>query len=99
MKLHEVISTGGRRQTLRAKFYTLLHLLVFLIACPGSLAFAAEKQTHTATIKSPVYWVSRSDLEAAKDGWQIKPGRRLIYEMERKGSHDEKKTTRTLWHI
>jgi hypothetical protein len=34
-----------------------------------------------------------------KDGRQIKPGRRLLYEMERKPSHGEKKTARTLWHV
>lgn len=77
----------------------LLLLLFFFIAGPRSLALAGAKPTHTATIHSPVYWVSRADPAAAKRRQHIKPGRKLLYEMERKGSRSEKKTTRILWHI
>jgi hypothetical protein len=83
---------------MRVRFYSLLLLLVFL-ACPGSTALAADKETHWATFRLPVYWISRSDPDASKSHRQVNENRSLVYQLERKGHEREKNKFRALWHL
>ena len=87
-----------RMESMRVRFYSLLLLLVFL-ACPGSTALAADKETHWATFRLPVYWISRSDPDARKSHRQVNENRSLVYQLERKGHEREKNKSRALWHL
>jgi hypothetical protein len=84
---------------MRAKFYTLLLLLVFLITCPCSMALAGEKEHPGATFRLPVYWVSRPGPDAAESRRQISRNRSLVYQMESKGQGLEKNKVGALWHL
>jgi hypothetical protein len=84
---------------MRAKSCTLLLFLVFLIACPCSMALAGEKKSHGATIRLPVYWISRSDHDARKSPRPTKENRGLVYQLESKGHGREKNKVRALWHL
>ena len=75
---------------MRAKFYTLLLSLVFLITCPCSIALAGEKEHPGATFRLPVYWISRPGPDAAKGCRQISRNRSLVYQLERKEHEREK---------
>jgi len=84
---------------MRAKFYTLLLSLVFLITCPCSMALAGEQKYPGATFRLPVYRISRPGPDAAKNPGQIGRNRSLVYQMESTGHGREKDKVRALWHL
>jgi hypothetical protein len=77
----------------------LLFLLFSLAACPGSTAHAGEKETHWATIRLPVHWISRSGRDSGKCPRQFIENRSLLYQLERNGDGHEKSKIRALWHL
>jgi hypothetical protein len=87
------------RQSMRVWLYSLLLLLVFLAACPGSTALAGDREAHWATFRLPVYWISRSDPHARKSCREFNESRSLVYQLERKGHEREKNKVRALWHF
>ena len=95
----QTMSTRRRMQIMRVGSYTLLLLIFFLAACPVFTTLAGEKETHWATIRLPVYWISLSDPDASKIRRQFNENRSLVYQLERKGHGREKDKVRALWHL
>jgi hypothetical protein len=82
---------------MRVRLYFLLFLLFSLAACPGSTAHAGEKETHWATIRLPIYWISRSDPDAGKTQRQCNENHGRVYQLEGKSQDHAKSKVRALW--
>ena len=70
---------------MRAKFCHLLLALVFLTAFLCAAALADEKNCHGATVRYPVYRISRPGPEEAVRRRQVRQLRSLVHQMERRG--------------
>ena len=81
------------------KVLTMVLLLACLIACSAPSAFAWENESHGATLRYPVFWVSQPRSDTSNSCPQCRQTRTLVYQLERKGHEGEKSKIRTLWHI
>jgi|WetSurMetagenome_2_1015567.scaffolds.fasta_scaffold528878_1 hypothetical protein len=84
---------------MKAWFYPMLVLFIFITVSPASLALAVEKMMLSAPVRLCVHWTSRSDHDAGKCHGQFNENRSLVYQLERKDHGREKDKVRALWHL